>query len=428
MVTTRRAVLGALAGLPLLAACAPDVLLGDRGAVRIAVSWSGLELAAFRSVLDAAGSPEPVEVVPLGDEIGTALTARGRSAPDIVMLPQAGQVRASAAAGRLRELPGHLWSDPRGPRYAEYWRQLCHLGDRPYGVPFKASAKSLVWYDREAIDAAGLGDPVTWTVRDWLDGVRELAGAPRRLLALGAADGWVLTDLFENLLLAESPAVYRDLGGGTRDWDVPAVRTTFARLGGFWGIRSGLAGGVGTTLTRQFADAVRDVFEHRRALAVAAPDFAEPVVRDALRRSGRGADSAAVVPFPIAAPGGANPRIVGGDVMVLTRSAGPRAEAVVAALAADRAPLPWIEGSGGFLGPHLHTRAHYSRWSATAAESLSERPEFDLSDRIGAVGGRDGLWRVLTDFLITAGDRGGDVATATATAVATLGRFERGWR
>ncbi len=413
---------------PLLVACSPDVLLGDRAVVRIAVAWSGLELTAFRSVLDAAALPAPVEVVPLGDEIGTALTARGRSAPDIVMLPQAGQLRDLVTAGRLREAPAELWSGPDGPRYAEQWRQLCHHEDRLYGVPFKASGKSLIWYDRDAFAASGLGDPAGWTVDDWLAGVRETAGTSRRLLALGAADGWVLTDLFENLLLAESPAVYRELGTGVRTWDAAAVHKTFIRLGGLWGIRDGLPGGVGTALTEQFADAVRDVFEHRRALAVAAPDFAEPVVRDALRRSGRTGEAATVVPFPSVRPGEENPRIVGGDVMVLTRSADPRADAVVAALAAAQAPVPWIEQVGGFLGPNLHTRARYSRWSAPIAAALADWPDFDLSDRIGVVGGRDGLWRVLTEFLITVGDTGGDVGAAAQTAVATLGRFERGWR
>ncbi|WP_245665048.1 extracellular solute-binding protein [Nocardia sienata] len=426
--TTRRAVLRTAALAPLLVACSPDVLLGDRAVVRIAVSWSGLELTAFRSVLDAAALPEPVEVVPLGDEIGTALTARGRSAPDIVMLPQAGQVRDLVTAGRLREVPADLWSGPDGPRYADQWRQLCHHQDRFYGVPFKASGKSLIWYDRDGFAASGLGDPAGWTVDDWLAGVRETAGTSRRLLALGAADGWVLTDLFENLLLSESPAVYRELGTAVRNWDAAAVHKTFTRLGGLWGIRDGLPGGVGTALTQQFADAVRDVFEYRRALAVAAPDFAEPVVRDALRRSGRTAEAATVVPFPSVRPGDENPRIMGGDVMVLTRSADPRADAVVAALAAGRAPVPWIEGVGGFLGPNLDTRARYSRWSAPAAATLGEWPDFDLSDRIGAVGGRDGLWRVLTEFLITVGDTGGDVGAAAETAVATLGRFERGWR
>lgn len=426
--TTRRTVLRSAAALPLLAACSPDVLLGAPGSVRIAVSWSGSELAAFRSVLAAARLPEPVEVVPLGDEIYTALTARGRSAPEIVMLPQAGLVRDLVAEGRLRPVPEDLWFDTEGPRYAGHWRRLCHQDGHPYGVPFKATAKSLVWYDREAVAELRAGDPANWTLGDWSAGVRRFAGTPRRFLSLGAADGWVLTDLFENLLLAESPAVYESLGSGERFWDVAAVRDTFARLGALWGVRAGLPGGAATALVRQFADAVRDVFEHRRALAVAAPDFAEPVVRDALRRAGRPESAAGVVLFPAVAAGRARPRIVGGDVMVLTAAAGDRAVAVMRALADPRVPLPWIESIGGFLGPNVRTQAEYSSWTVDSAVSLPDWPAFDLSDRIGAVGGRDGLWRVLTEFLITVGDTGGDVGTATDTAVATLTRFERGWR
>ncbi|MEU1981509.1 ABC transporter substrate-binding protein [Nocardia sp. NPDC019395] len=426
--TTRRTVLRTAAVLPLLAACSPDVLLGAPGSVRIAVSWSGQELSAFQSVLAAARLPEPVEVVPLGDEIYTALTAQGRSAPDIVMLPQAGLVRDLVADGRLRPVPQDLWFDARGPRYSDQWRRLCYHGDRSYGVPFKASGKSLVWYDREAVAELRLADPADWSLLDWSVEVRRLAGTGRRFLALGAADGWVLTDLFENMLLAESPAVYGSLGSGERDWDDPAVRATFAGLGDLWGVREGLPGGVATALVRQFADAVRDVFEHRRAVAVAAPDFAEPVVRDALRRSGRAESAAGVVPFPAVNADRERPRIVGGDVMVLTSAAGPRADAVVRALADPQAPLAWIQGIGGFLGPNARTQAAYSPWSAPTAADLWTWQAFDLSDRIGAVGGRDGLWRVLTEFLITVGDAGGDVRAATDTAVTALTRFERGWR
>ncbi|NEW34462.1 hypothetical protein GV791_18140 [Nocardia cyriacigeorgica] len=80
-----------------LAGCG-DGVLGTPGAVRIAVSWSGSELAAFRRVLEALGLAGSVDVIPLGDEIGTALTG-GRSAPELVMLPLAGRVRELAAQG-----------------------------------------------------------------------------------------------------------------------------------------------------------------------------------------------------------------------------------------------------------------------------------------------------------------------------------------
>ncbi|WP_405181552.1 hypothetical protein OG225_10760 [Nocardia sp. NBC_01377] len=48
---TRRSVLRAGLVMPLAAACAPNILLGNPGAVRIGVSRSGSELAAFRKVL-----------------------------------------------------------------------------------------------------------------------------------------------------------------------------------------------------------------------------------------------------------------------------------------------------------------------------------------------------------------------------------------
>ncbi|WP_040836174.1 ABC transporter substrate-binding protein [Nocardia brevicatena] len=424
---TRRTVLQAVALAPLAAACAPDVLLGSPDAVRIAVSWSGFELAAFRSLAAVPMLPCPVEVVPLGDDIGTAFTAGGRSAPDIVMLPQAGRVRDLAERGRLRPLPKSLWDDAQGPRYVEQWRRLCWYRDTPYAVPFKAAAKSLVWYDRESLPEHRLSDPRDWTLSDWGDRMRGLIDAPRKLLALGAADGWVLTDLFENLLLAESPAVYETMGtaGAERVWDQPAVRAAFGHLGGLWGRRAAPAGGIGPALTRQFPDAVREVFEHRRAAVVVAPDFAEPVVRGALRRARRREDVVGVAEFPAAGPGGYRPRIVGGDVMVVTASANPRADAVVTALATPQAPVPWIERTGGFLGPNLRTVACYSAWLAPTAERLPSWPIFDLSDRIGEVGGRDGLWRVLTDFLIAVGDSGDDIGAATARAVAALDRFER---
>lgn len=206
---------------PLVAACAPDVLLGNPDVVRIAVAWSGVELAAFRSLTAAPMLPYPVEVVPLGDDIGTAFAAGGRSAPDIVMLPQAGLVRELAERGRLRSLSKSLWDDARGPCYVEQWRRLCWHRDILYAVPFKAAAKSLVWYDLESLREHRLGDPWDWTLADWVDRARGLADAPRKLLALGVADGWVLTDLFENLLAGESSAVYEAMGttGTERIWD-----------------------------------------------------------------------------------------------------------------------------------------------------------------------------------------------------------------
>ncbi|MFI9404791.1 ABC transporter substrate-binding protein [Nocardia sp. NPDC052316] len=426
---TRRELLQVALVAPLAAACAPDLLLGNPGAVRIGVSWSGSELAAFRAVLARLGYDRRVDVVPLGDDIETAFTAGGRSAPDIVMLPQAGRVRALAEQRKLRPLAQTLWSDELGSRYPDVWRQLVQYNGKLYGVPFKAADKSMVWYNRRLVDKYRLGDPAGWTIMDWLDRMEVLAESPVRLLALGAADGWVLTDLFENALLAESPRIYDEVAanGDGRPWESPAVRAAFGHLGALWGHRHAFPGGIAAALTRQFPDAVREVFEHRRAVMVVEPDFAEPIVRAAVRRSGRRLeDEVGVAAFPAVTSGQHLPRIVGGDVMVVTESATERAMEVVAALAEPSAPLPWIEEYHGFIAPNLRTDARYSSFLEPSARTLSTRSAFDLSDRIGAVGGRNGLWRILTDFLIAVGDgKTEQLDDATDRAIAALDAVDR---
>ncbi|WP_330253440.1 ABC transporter substrate-binding protein [Nocardia sp. NBC_00565] len=427
---TRRALLQAGLVLP-LAACAPQLLWGDSGRVRIGVSWSGAELAAFRAVLARLAIAESVDVIPMGDDVGTAFTAGGKSAPDIVMLPQAGQVRDLVDDDRLRPIADGLWTDDAGLRYSEPWRQLLHQKGKPYGVPFKAADKSLVWYDRQAIERYRLGDPANWTIPDWIDRMEVLAGTPIRLLALAAGDGWVLTDFFENVLRAESPRTYDDLAVGqdNRTWDRPAVRAAFGHLARLWGQRHAFAGGVAVALTRQFPDAIRDVFEHGRAAMVIAPDFAEPIVRASLRAAGRQEDAVGIAQFPTVGLGGERPRIVGGDVVVVTKYAEQRADEVVAALAAPEAPLPWIEGDGGFIGPNLRTSARYSTLIEPIARSQTSWSAFDLSDQLGAVGARNGLWRILTAFLTTIGDgMNAHPERAIDTAITALDTFERGRR
>ncbi|MFE3447120.1 ABC transporter substrate-binding protein [Nocardia sp. NPDC059180] len=418
---TRRTLLHAALVAP-LAACGKGVL-GTPGTVQIAVSWSGSELAAFRTVLDALSLSGSVEVIPLGDEIGTALTG-GRSAPELVMLPQAGRVREFAERGALRDISESLWADEaQGPCYPPVWRALLYHNGRPYGVPFKAADKSLVWFDRESAEESAIGNPALWTLEDWLTRIEFLADKDMRLLALAAADGWVLTDLFENLLYAQSPETYATLAdsGNDAEWERDAVRAALHRLGAWSAHDSAYPGGVGTALTMQFSDAVREVFERRRAVLVVAPDFAEPIVRKAVAASGRNPyDVVGVTGFPGVEAAGPSPRIVGGDVLVLTRGAGDRAERALVTLAAPSAPLQWINMFHGFLAPNLHTDAAYSPFLRPSAQRLRGEVIFDLSDRTGPAGGRSELWRVLTEFLVAVDADRSHVGRAVNDAVSAL--------
>ncbi|AHH18900.1 putative multiple sugar ABC transporter, solute-binding protein [Nocardia nova SH22a] len=425
----RRTVLRAAALAPLLSACAPGVLFGHPASVRIAVPWSGSELIAFRRVLADAGLADTVAVLPLGDDIDTALQARGRSAPDLVMLPDIGRI-PELAGGTLRALPPTLWADADGPRYRPQWEPLVWKDKALYGIPFKAADKSLLWYDRYAFRGSGpRDDPKEWTVSDWPQ--RAAAATDRNPFALGAADGWVLADLFGNVLFSESPGDYERLAvddprTGPRDWNSDAVRAGMRRLATLWSPRNTFPGGLAATLTSQFPDSVREVFEHRRAAMVVAPDFAEPIVNSCLRRARRSKEAVGVMPFPAVAPGRPRPAIGGGDVIVATASGAHNVEPVIEALTAPGAVAGWISDFGGFLAPGTRTVPDHPPLLEPVAADLHSWTHFDFADLIGAAGRREGLWRALTDLLVTVGDGRGDRTDAAVDqAVRTMQDFER---
>jgi alpha-glucoside transport system substrate-binding protein len=182
-----------------------------------------------------------------------------------------------------------------------------------------------------------------------------------------------------------------------------------------WSAPDALAGGVDRSLVQQFPDAVVEVFGHRRAAMVLASDFAEPVVRSFAADP----DDVGIFTFPPLAPGAAAPVVVGGDVMVLPKPTSDDALDLVRRLAAPTAVDPWIK-EGGFLVDGRESG--YSPELTRLAEQLSEPGgllQFDLSDRLGRLGDINGLWRVLTDFLVRIGDRGSDVVPNAVDAAMT---------
>lgn len=433
----RRSFIRAAASVPLVgtvASCGSEELLGQQDALRIAVTWSGLELAAFRGVLDRVWSDTPVELISYGDQIDTVLDLRGPLRPDLLLLPQPGLLR-----DHLHELEplDRLWP-PESGDYADVWRKLLSgSGTSVYGVPFKAAHKSMVWYDRRLFGARGFEVPTTWNA--WIALIDRIRADPRGTapLALGAADGWVLTDFFENVLLSQERLAYTLLenwGGGTA-WDRPGVASTLAALGDLWRRPHVFSGGVGRVLWQQFPDAVREVFEHHSAAMVVAPDFADAVVRQIYPDARDRDRSVGVFRFPALSVGGSPPLVAGGDFIALPKPARQQAWDLAESLVRPNAPNSWIRDHGGFLSAHRRTRVvsrsgedHYAAEFRAVATSLAREPDvrFDLSDQLGAVGGQHGLQQVLTELLVRVNDGTSPRSAATA-AVRELKRFEKRW-
>jgi alpha-glucoside transport system substrate-binding protein len=407
----RRAALGLLA-LPALGACTG----GLRGTVRVGVSWSGDELARFRRELRlfTASRRWAVSVVSLGDDVGTLLAGRVARgiAPDVALLPRPGLVAEDLSG--LARLP-----DLNPPRISPVWGDLASPGGTPRGVWYKATHKSMVWYRPDVFARLGVRrPPADWA--EWSDLRARCLRAGIAPLAIGAADGYVLTDWFENVLWGLDRFTYEVLAQGAREWDRSSVARALELLAEVWGSPGTLPGGPARALLTQFEDSVLDVAVRQRAAMLVGADFALPVVT-------RLAPQAPALDwFPVPAPpGGVRPLVVGGDLAVLLAGAGPGGRELVDWLALPEAARDWA-AYGGFVSLHAEVKDYPPQYREEMRRQVRDGgPDtlgFDLSDRLrGGLSGGDGrgLWRVLQRFLAELG-RGGDPAPAVDATVAAL--------
>ncbi|GAB3472602.1 ABC transporter substrate-binding protein [Actinophytocola sediminis] len=406
----RAALLGPVAGVA--AGCTGlSRAVGFGDVVRVAVSWSATELAAFQRVLGQRA--EDCELIPLGDDIDAALGANPTGRPDLVALPQPKLVRGNL--DRLAPVPDDVWNQG----YDDFWaRQLPPEGGERHAVPFKVGHSSVVWYRRGLFAEHGLSPPRTWV--DWLglnERITELTDvAP---LALGGADGWLLARFFENVLLRNFDGAYHAIVAGERGaWSARDVLSAFAMVATMWGAPGALAGGAERALVAQFPDAVLKVFGDHQAAMVLAPDFAESVIRafDVFD------DDVGTFTFP-AMPGLERRLVVSGDLLVLTAPASEQARSLLRYLSTSDAPVPWIRDTGGFIAANPGTDpSHYSPVTRALAGDLRDHQlEFGLSDRV-ALGGV--LEEVLQDLLrALAADT--DPTAAAITAAAAMSDAEK---
>jgi alpha-glucoside transport system substrate-binding protein len=442
----RRTVLraGALAAAtPLVAACgAMDNLLAV-DIVRVAVSWSDTELAAFQAVLDGfrRQSGYEVDVIPLGDDIADAVSAQVNGRPDVVMLPRPGLV--AEHLDRLDPLPAGVWHDTW---LSPAWRDLVWQPTAPgrppvpYGLPFKVANQSALWYRADLFDALHLAPPTTWSA--WLALNDTLIGHGIAPLALGAGDGWPLTAFFANVLRSCHPQVYQQLARPNPPpdlWVSTEFKQALRLLGGMLSVDKVLSGGTNSALAQQYPDSIVDVFGYHNAAMVVSADFAGPVIEQFRRPPAR----ADVVQFPVvdgidagrAGTGaadlvigatpftGGHPLVIGADIAVLLRPVSKPTAALVNWLAQPQAPLPWITGHGGFIAANRQTPPQfYQPLVQPLTDPVANSPfVFDLSDELGSLGGTGALFGVLEDFLRTIGDgRGYRVDDAAETAAARM--------
>ncbi|MEU2792710.1 ABC transporter substrate-binding protein [Streptomyces sp. NPDC007100] len=372
--------------------------------LQVAAVWTGPERASFIKVLEEfeKRTGATVSYVPSGDDMAGFIGSKvaGGGQPDVAFPPQVGVLREFARKGWLKPL-GTAAKEQLAKNFSKGWRELGSYNGTEYGVYYKASNKSLIWYNTKVFENAGVAEPKDWA--EFLKTAQTIADSGVPPVSVGGADGWTLTDWFENVYLSQAgPDKYDLLAQHKIKWTDPSVTKALTALGRLFGTPGLLAGGNSGALQTQFPTSVTQTFsgDQPKAAMVSSADYAATNIAQTKAKVGT---DAKVFPFP--AVGSRSPVVTGGDAAVALKST-EGAQALLTFLASTDAAKIWAQ-AGGYISPNKELdRAAYAndtmRKIADALIKAGDAFRFDMSDQApAAFGGKPGQgeWKDLQDFL-----------------------------
>jgi alpha-glucoside transport system substrate-binding protein len=399
----------------------------DGQSIEVAAVWTGGEQANFKKVLAEFEKRTGAKVtfVPAQDPIINFLGSKiaGGQPPDVALLPQPGAIKQAVDKGWAKPV-GDAALKELGENYSQGWQDIGKVGGKQYGVYYKAANKSLVWYNAKVFENAGAQEPRTW--KDLLTTARTVYDSGVTPFSVGGADGWTLTDWFENVYLSQAgPEKYDQLAQHKIKWTDPSVKQALTTLAQIWGAKDYVAGGATGALQVEFPASVTQTFtggDQPKAGMVYEGDFAQVNIGETKAKIGT---DAKVFPFP--AVGDTAPVVSGGDAAVVLKD-GRAAQALVTFLASPDAAT--IQARlGGYLSPNKNVpnSAYPNEVQRTIAKALIAAGDdfrFDMSDQAPqAFGGTPGKgeWKELQDFLKNPKDVAGTQAKLEADAAEAYG-------
>jgi alpha-glucoside transport system substrate-binding protein len=395
------------------------------GSVNFDGIWTGSEATAFGKVIKAFNKVYPkvhINYKPVGNNVPTVLATAiaGGHPPDMADIAQPGLVKQLAQQGHLKPI-GYA-KGTIAANFAPAWQQLGTVSGKLYALVFKASNKSLLWYNVPAYKAAGAKAPTTWS--QLTKNASLLSGSGTPPYSIGGADGWTLTDLFENIYLRTyGTAKYDALSAHKIKWTDLSVKATLSKMEQIVGTSGNLAGGTSGALQYGFNDSVTNAFTSPpKAATVFEGDFVAGVILSSTKaKAGSGFNAA---PFPSITPGpDAGAVEIGGDLLVTFRDT-PAIEAFVKFLATAPAAEAWAKLGGFGTGNHNVPASIYPDAITRTNEapiSSAKSVVFDMSDQqppsFGATASQ-GEWGLFQDFLKKPSDVAGIQKKLEAAAAA----------
>ncbi|MFN2587854.1 MAG: ABC transporter substrate-binding protein [Actinomycetota bacterium] len=391
-------------------------------AIEVAAVWTGVEQERFTAVLEAFTAETGIDASyrSAGDDMAAFLGTQieGGNPPDVAIVAQPALVEQLANDGSLQPLDEDVVAG-LDENFARVWKDIGSVDGQPYAVYFKVANKSTWWYNTGVFDQAGVEPPQDW------DGLLETAqtvnasGTP--FVSMGGADGWTLTDWFENIYIRTAgPDAYDQLTNHEIPWTDESVKTALETWGELVGDEANLAGGADGALNTTFEESVTQVFADPPAAAtVYEADFVAGVISG--ETGAKAVDDFNFFTFP--AIGDSAPAIVSAGDGAVVLSDNPSAQRFAEFLTTPEAAEAWAS-EGGFVSPNenLDTSVYpddITREIAEAVVAAGEDVRFDMSDlappEFGGTTGQ-GLWKLFQDFVKNPSDVDGITEQLEAAA------------
>jgi alpha-glucoside transport system substrate-binding protein len=383
--------------------------------------WTGAEAKSFGAVISAFNKTYPnvkIKYKPVGNNIPTVLgtAVAGGHPPDMADIAQPGLVKQFATTKKLK--PIDYAKGSMSANFAPVWSQLATFNGHLYGVLFKASNKSTYWYNVPAFKQAGVTAPKTWTAL--LAAAKTIKASGTPAYSIGAADGWTLTDMFENIYLRTAgPAKYAALTAHKIKWTDPSVITALKEMAKVIGDTSNIAGGTSGALQTNFNSSVTNAFATPpKAAIVFEADFVAGVILSSTKAKPNTGFNVAPFPTITTAADGVE---VAGDTLVTFRDT-PAIRAFVKFLTTPAAASAWAKLGGFATGnKKLSANAYPDAITRKTAVPISKATTvvFDMSDQQpSAFGGTTGQgeWGIFQTFLKKPSDVNGIAAALEKSA------------
>ena len=374
------------------------------GSLSISGIWTGQEARSFRAVLDGFTQDNPdvtIRYSPVGDQIPTVLSTavEGGNPPDLAAVPQPGLVRDFVERDALQPLD--FAEGAISDNFSDGAVDVGTVDGQLFGLLFKAANKSTVWYNVPLFEAAGVEPPEDFD--GLLESAQTLRESGTRAYSIAGADGWTLTDLFENIYVRQAgPELYDQLAEHEIPWTHESVTNALETMAEVFSDTDNIVGGTSGALETDFPSSVTNAFkEDPDAAMVIEADFVESVITDSTEAEPETGFN--VFDFP--AVEGSEPAVVGGGDSIIMFEDSPAARALIEYLASPEAAEIWAQRGGySSANQNVDENAYEDPLLRQTATALAEAEtfRFDLSDlqpaEFGATVGQ-GMWRAFQDFL-----------------------------